>query len=189
MEKKTRSLRLVLLLAVTGFAGLVWLTSQHNGTRTHGNSAEISYALNVELKWVATDENADFALVQDTLSYYAAAFGSESKAHSSEFRLDHCCGDLALREMWTNNADFYQLHFSTGFADPAARQRLLSGLIAQGYLRPGKTDFRFGLANGNVDLILPVPHQPGRVLEIRGSAFELSFLPRVQDVVADEPIA
>lgn len=189
MEKKTRSLRLVLLLAVTGFAGLVWLTSQHNGTRMHGNSAEVSYALDVNLKWVATDENADFAMVQDTLNFYAAEFGSHHAAHSSEFQLDHCCGDLALRNAWTNNSDFYQMHFSASFTEPTTRHRLLSGLVAGGYLHLGKADMHYGMSNGNVDLFLPVPNQPGRILEIRGSAFELSFLPRVQDVVADEPIA
>ena len=189
MEKKTRSVRLAVLLALLSFVGLVYLTSQHNGTRTYGNSAEISFALDVELKWVATGENADFALVQDTLSYYAAEFGRTDYAHSSAFKLEHCCGDLALRESWTDNSDFYQMRFRAEFDDPETRQLLVSGMIAKGYLRPGKTATQFGISKGNLDLFLPVPHLPGRILEIRGSAFELSFLPHVLDVAAQEPIA
>jgi hypothetical protein len=189
MENKTRSVRLAVLLALLSFGGLVYLTSQHNGTRTYGNSAEISFALDVELKWVATGENADFALVQDTLSYYAAEFGHTENAHSSAFKLDHCCGDLALREIWTDNSDFYQMHFRAEFDDPETRQLMVSGMIAKGYLRPSKTATQFGISKGNLDLFLPIPNQPGRILEISGAAFKLSFLPRIEDAAANEPMA
>ncbi|HEX2900297.1 MAG TPA: hypothetical protein VHS96_11320 [Bacteroidia bacterium] len=186
MENKTRSLRIVLLLTLAAFGGLVFLST---GQRAPQKAEAVSYGLDAELKWVATGENADFALVQDTLSYYANAFGMEGPALSSNFRLDHCCDDPVLRSAWTDQADFYHLRFSADFVNAAARQQLLDRLIGLGYLRLGKFANQYGMAHGNADLVLPVPHQPGRMLEIRGSQFDLSFVPRLTEATESDPLA
>jgi hypothetical protein len=137
--------------------GLVYLPTQRH-PYTYGNSAEISYALNVELKWVATDENADFALVQDTLSYYAAAFGSTDNTHSSEFRLDHCCGDLALREMLDQQCRLLSAAFRARVLQiPLRGSGCFRGMIAQGYLRPGKDGFPLWLGKWQSGLDLAGP--------------------------------
>jgi hypothetical protein len=160
MKNKKRSLRLALFLSLSGFIALVFITSQHNGYQEPSSSALITYGLDVELKWVAEDEHADFALVQDTLGYYAASFGIHGDALSSRFELDHCCDDPALRAAFERNADFYRFSFSADFAQPASRQLLLNHVVDAGYLLPGKIHQYYGMLRGNANLSLPIPSRP-----------------------------
>lgn len=179
MQDKKRSLRLVLLLALSGFAGLIYYTSQHNRLRESGSGAVVTYAMNVEMKWVATDANADFTVVQETLSHYAGLFAVNGAALQSEHKLDHCCEDAALQAMVTGGADFYHLRLSAEFSHPRDRELALASLHRQGFLRHLTQREQTGIATGSVSLTVPVPHRPGQVIDIRDGAYELTLMPRV----------
>lgn len=186
MKNKKSSLRTVLFLAISGFIALVYVASQHNGYQDPGYGAEITYGLDVELKWIATDEHADFAMVQDTLGYYASMVGLHSDAHSTRYRLDHCCDDPALRASIIG--DWYHASFSADFEQPAQRQRLLARWMEQGWLRLSHASNGYGVIHGSASLSLPVPHRPGKLLKIQGSQFELTLAPRVVQPQESEPL-
>jgi hypothetical protein len=177
MNKK-RSLCLVVLLAFTGFAALVWVSSYDGGYYGHEAPARITYGLNAELKWMAMEDAAHFAVVQDTLGFYAARWGVHGPALGSRFQLDHCCDDPALRAHFSDKS-VYRASFNADFSHPAGGPLALQDMVDRGYLRLGAVRNEGGWMRGHVSLRLPVPGQPGRVLEIQDSQFELSWVPRV----------
>lgn len=189
MQHKQRSLRLVLLLALSGFAGLIYYTSQHNRLRESGSGAVITYALDVEMKWVALDANADFTVVQETLSHYAGIFAANGMALQSEYQLDHCCEDAALQASTTGGADFYQLRLSAEFAHPRERDLALASLQRQGFLRHLTLREQTGIATGSLSLSVPVPQQPGQVIDITDGAYELVLMPRVTHTEEIDPMS
>ena len=69
MENKKHSLRLVLVVALLGFAGIVFVASRDHKFQGGDMSARLGFGLDLELKWIATDANADYAVVQDTLAF------------------------------------------------------------------------------------------------------------------------
>lgn len=189
MQNKKRSLRLVLLLALSGFAGLIYYTSQHNRLLESGSGAVITYALDVEMKWVAMDANADFTVVQETLSHYAGIFAANGMALQSEYKLDHCCEDAALQASVTGGADFYQLRLSAEFSHPRERDLALASLQQEGFLRHLTLREQAGLTTGSLSLSVPVPNRPGQVLDITDGAYELSLMPRMTQVEEIDPMS
>ncbi|MFN8394856.1 MAG: hypothetical protein U0176_09320 [Bacteroidia bacterium] len=189
MQNKKRSLRLVLLLALSGFASLIYYTSQHNRLRESCSGEVITYALNVEMKWVAMDANADFTVVQETLSHYAGIFAANGMALQSEYKLDHCCEDAALQASVTGGADFYHLSLSAEFSHPRERELALVALEREGFLRHLTQREQMGLTTGSLSLSVPVPGRPGQVLDITDGAYELSLAPRVAYVQEADPMS
>jgi hypothetical protein len=175
MNKK-RSLLFVVLLAFSGFATLVWVSSFDGGYYGHEAPMRTSYGMNAELKWVAMEDQADFAVVQDTLGFYAERLGVQGPALGSKFQLDHCCDDPALRAMFSDMS-MYRASFSADFPHPAGGPQALQHMMDLGYLQLGAVRHEQGWLRGHVSLRLPVPGQPGRVLEIQDSQFELSWVP------------
>ena len=179
MEKKTQSLRITLLLALALFGGLIVYTSQDRADSQGGYHADISYGLDLQVKWIADADQADFAVVQDTLQYYAGLLASNSGAGATRFRLDHCCDGTSASPTSEIASGMYAMQASLDFARPDMGQQLLTRLMDHGYLRPGKYAFSYGLARGDAALTLPIPSRGGEMLHIRQSAFELQMVPRV----------
>jgi hypothetical protein len=180
MNKK-RSLLLVVLLSVSGFAALVWFASHDRGYYGHEAPPRVTYGLHAELKWMAMEGAADFAVVQDTLGFYASRWGAHGPALGSRFQLDHCCDDPALRAHFSDRSA-YRASFSVDFAHPAAGPAALQDWMDRGWLQLEAVHMAGGWLRGQASLRLPVPGQDGRVLEIRDSRFELSMVPRVAGI-------
>jgi hypothetical protein len=189
MENKKRSLRLALFLALSAFITIVFIASRDHKFQGGDMSAKLSFGLDLELKWIATDANADFALVQDTLRFYADAMYEKAGLHSSRFKLDHCCDDAAMQAALTGGADFYHLGLTADFTSEASRNAMLAYLHDQGLLQVHGANTNLGSLNGNADFTLPLPNQPGKTLQIHGSQFQLNFVPRTIAETPTDPMA
>jgi hypothetical protein len=176
MEKKTRSLRITLLLALSLFGLLIYYSAFDHNDLQSNYGTEISYGMDLEIRWLAAADAADFAVVQDTFNHYAELVATYSGALKTDYRLDHCCEGARATAM---PSGMYALRVGLDFERPDASRILLGQLIDRGYLSPGRYAFAHGMAHGDASLSLPIPGQSGKVLQIPSTAFELQMVPRV----------
>jgi hypothetical protein len=189
MENKQRSLGITLLLALTLFGGLIYYTSFDRTVEQSGYHAHVGYGIDVELKWIAEADQADYVVVQETLSHYANLVGMSSGALGSRFKLDHCCDDADLQAAMGGHSDFYHLTASLDFEAPDASRQLLSALIDQGYLELGNFTNFYGMVHGEAAMHLPIVGSIAEVLHIRNSAFDVQLVPRISGVTQMDPEA
>ncbi len=183
MEKKP--VRIALLLSLTLFGVLLFVASHDRGVDNSSYHAEVTYGVDVDLKWIAEADQVDHVVVQDTFNYYAGLIGQYAGSQSSRFRLDR----FRDESMQAPSTDLYHWTGSLSFEAPDASLHLLNALVQQGYLEPGGYLAALGTSRGETALHLPIPGGHGQVLHIRQSAYELSLLPRVAELGAAEPEA
>ena len=177
MENRKRALSTTLLLVFGLFGGLLLYTSQDRAVDPSTLHTTIHYGMDLELKWIAEADQADFVAVQETLSYYAGLLGREAGTYSSHFRLNHCCDEPVSLALGTAS-DFYQATASLDFPGDHDGFLLLRALATRGYLQTGKMTSYLGTYQGQASLHLPIPGQVAQVLHIRNSAFEVNLVPR-----------
>lgn len=189
METKQRSLRISLFLALGLFGGLIYYTSLDRTVDPSGFHAQVAYGMDVELKWIAEADQADYVVVQETLSHYASLIGLTSGAHSSRFQLDHCCDEAELRASMGDHADVYHLTASLDFEAPDTSYHLLQAMLGQGYLELGNYTNFYGMLHGEAAMHLPIAGRSSQILHIRNSSFELNLVPRVSGFEETNPEA
>ncbi len=188
MENRKRALSTSLLLVFGLFGGLLLYTSQDRSVDPGAQHASIHYGMDLELKWIAEADQADFVAVQETLSYYAGLIGAQAGALPSAFRLDHCC-DEPVKLALGNTSDFYQASASLDFPGDHDSFLLLRALATRGYLETGKMTSYLGMFKGQASLHLPIPGQVAQVLHIRNSAFQVNLVPRFTQLDEEMPEA
>lgn len=188
MEKKQKSVRWAFLIALTMFGAILFYASRDRGVEHAEFHSQVAFGLDVDLEWIASADQADFAVVQDTLSFYAEQLGLHSGALSSRLKVDYWDGEQG-NSAAADHLNVYHLSASLDFEVPDASLQLLNRLVMHGYLEPGIHQHDLGTTRGLAQLHLPIPNGQGKVLHMRGASYAMSFASRLPDFQETEPDA
>ena len=176
--KKTRNTLLTSLLLSIGLFGLLLFSTSGPEPKSDSNGIwAVNQGLHLEMKWLLDNEVADFATVQDTLSFYAQQLATINIPMS--WSLNQCCGDQALRQALTGGPDAYQFTMDMTFFSENARYAAVELAMAKGFVQSDMKRLNFWEAEGSASLYLPVPGQKGRVLQINNSAVSITAAPQL----------
>jgi hypothetical protein len=188
MEKKQKSVRWAFLIALAMFGAILFYASRDRGVEHFEYHSQVAFGLDVDLEWVASADQADFAVVQDTLSFYAEQLGLHSGALSSRLKVEYW-GEGKENAAAAHSLNVYHMSASLDFGVPDASIQLLNRLVIHGYLEPGTHEHTSGTTRGLAQLHLPIPNGQGKVLHMRGTSYEMSFASRFPDFQETEPDA
>jgi hypothetical protein len=181
MNTRRRPARIALLLSLTLFGALIYWGSLDRPVFHDEHDTALRFGLDLDLQWIADADQADFAVVQDTLHHYAGQLGMFSGALSARFELDH----LDLQAV--SDQQLYKLQLSMDFDAPDAGHALLTQWVTQGYLSPYAGSYRHGFADGATHVHLPIPGSDAATLHIDGAAYHLRLVPRMTDLTLPNP--
>ena len=177
MKKTRNSLLASLLLSIGLFGLLLFSTSRPEPKDDSPSIWAVNQGLQLEMKWLLDEEVADFATVQDTLSFYAQQLATINIP--MRWQLNQCCGDQSLLQDLTGGPEAYQFTMDMTFPSENARYAAVELAMEKGFVQTDLKRLNFWEAEGSANLLLPIPGQKGRVLQINNSAVRITAAPQL----------
>ena len=177
MKKNQAALLTSLLLSIGLFGLLLFGTSRPEPKDDSPSIWAVNQGLQLEMKWLLDADMADFATVQDTLSFYAQQLADINL--SMRWQLNQCCGDPELLQAFTGGPEAYNFTMDITFPSENARYAAVEKFIGLGYAQTDLKRLSFWEAEGRVNIQLPIPGQKGRMLEISNSALHITAAPQL----------